>query len=325
MRTLSDHIKKRQFKNVYLIYGPEVYLRKQYRDRLRDAVIDSEDTMNYNYFEGKGLDVKEIIGLCETMPFFADYRVIVVENSQFFSSAQDELAAYIPNIPDTTCLIFVEESVDKRNKLFKAVSQKGYAATMNSPDEKSLKLWIGGVLKNAGKAVSERTVMHFLNTVDNDMENMKQELEKLICYAADRDYVSEEDVDAICCVHVENKIFEMISSIAMKKQKEAMKLYEDLLALKEPPMRILYLIVRQFNQLLQIKELAVKGYTLQVIAERTGMRDFIVRKNMTLTKQFSFDELRKAVEECADLEEAVKTGRMEDRIAVELIMIRYSA
>lgn len=325
MRTLNDHIKKRQFKNVYLIYGPEVYLRKQYRDKLKNAVIDSDDTMNYNYFEGKGLDVKEIIGLCETMPFFADYRVVVVENSQLFSSAQDELAAYIPNIPETTCLIFVEESADKRNKLFKAVSQKGYVANMTSPDEKSLKLWIGGVLKNAGKGVSERTVMHFLDTVDNDMENIKQELEKLICYAADRDFISDEDVDAICCVHVENKIFDMISAIAMKRQKEALKLYEDLLALKEPPMRILYLIVRQFNILLQIKELAVKGYTVQVIAERTGMRDFIVRKNMALTKKFGFDELRQAVAECADMEEAVKTGRMEDRIAVELIMIRYSA
>ena len=325
MRTLNEHIKKKQFKNVYLIYGPEVYLRKQYRDKLAGAVIGSDDTMNYNYFEGKGIDVKEIIGLCETMPFLADYRVVVVENSQFFSSSQEELAAYIPNIPETTCLIFVEESADKRNKLFKAVSQKGYVANMASPDEKSLKLCIGSALKNAGKSISERTVMHFLNTVDNDMENIKQELEKLICYAADRDFISDEDVDAICCVHVENKIFDMITAIAMKKQKEALRLYEDLLALKEPPMRILYLIVRQFNVLLQIKELSVKGYSVQIIAERTGMRDFIVKKNMRLIQSFSFDELKQAVNECADLEEAVKTGRMEDRIAVELVMIRYSS
>ena len=117
----------------------------------------------------------------------------------------------------------------------------------------------------------------------------------------------------------------MITAIAMKNQKEALRLYEDLLALKEPPMRILYLIVRQFNVLLQIKELSVKGYSVQIIAERTGMRDFIVKKNMRLIQSFSFDEMKQAVNECADLEEAVKTGRMEDRIAVELVMIRYSS
>lgn len=324
MRTLNDHIKKNQFKCVYLIYGPEAYLRKQYKDKLVSALIGDGDTMNYNYFEGKGLDVNEIIGLCETMPFFAEHRVIVVENSQFFSTSQDVLITYISQIPETTCIIFVEETADKRNKLFKEVSKYGYAANMASPDEKSLKLWIGSVLKNADKNISERSVIHFLETVDNDMENMKQELEKVICYTAGRDVVTDEDIDAICSVHVESKVFEMINAVSLKNQKQAMKLYEDLLALKEPPMRILYLIVRQFNILLQLKELTLKGYTISVIAERTGMRDFIVRKNMGLTRKFTFEELREAVEQCADLEEAVKTGRMEDRIAVELVIIRYS-
>lgn len=325
MKTLLDHIKKREFKNVYLIYGPEAYLRLQYRDRLKNAVLGPDDTMNYNYFEGKNLDVREIISLCDTMPFFADYRVIVVENSPFFSAAGEALVEYIPQIPDTCCLIFVEESVDKRNRLFKAISQKGYAAHMGSPDEKTLKLWIGSVLKNAGKQISEATVMKFLSTVDNDMENMKQELEKLICYVGERDYVDAQDVAAICSVHIENKVFDMLSALAMKQQKKAMSYYDDLLALKEPPMRILYLMARQFNTLLQIKELSVKGYSVDHIAERTGMKAFIVRKNLGLTRQFTYDELRRAVEECADYDEAVKTGRIQDRIAVEMLMIKYSS
>ena len=74
-----------------------------------------------------------------------------------------------------------------------------------------------------------------------------------------KDIVDEDDVAQICSVHTENKIFEMINNVAMKKQREALRLYDDLLTLKEPAMRILYLIARQFNTLLQIKELAVQG------------------------------------------------------------------
>ena len=75
--------------------------------------------MNFNYFEGKNPDVKEIISLADTMPFFADRRLILVDGSGFFKSAQEELAAYLPQMPDTTCLVFAESEVDKRNRLYK--------------------------------------------------------------------------------------------------------------------------------------------------------------------------------------------------------------
>ena len=90
-------------------------------------------------------------------------------------------------------------------------------------------------------------------------------------------------------------------------------------------MRILYLIARQFNTLLQIKELAVQGFSSQIIAERTGMKEFVVRKNMGLTRKFSIEELKEALTDCVRSEEAVKTGIMNDQMAVELIIIRYSA
>lgn len=324
MRILNEHIQKNEFKNVYLIYGPEVYLRKQYRDKLKNAMLKEADSMNYNYFEGKGIEVKTIIGLAETMPFFADRRVIVIENSGFFSSAQEELSAYIANIPETACLIFVEESADKRSRLFKAISQHGYAANMSSPDERTLKTWIAGLLKREGRKISEGTVMKFLSTVDNNMENIKQELEKLICYTAGSDVITQADIDAVCSIHTENKIFDMIRAVAMKRQREALKLYDDLLILKEPPMRILYLIVRQFNTLLEIKDLAVKGYSTRLIAEKTGMKEFIVRKNTELTQKFSLEELKEAIVQCTELEEAVKTGRMIDQMAVEVILAKYS-
>ena len=99
MQKLARDIKEQDFKNVYLLTGEEDYLRKQYRDRLAGAMADVHDTMNYHYFEGKNTIPEKLIDLAETMPFLAERRVIVVENSGFFKSAQDNLEDYLKQLP----------------------------------------------------------------------------------------------------------------------------------------------------------------------------------------------------------------------------------
>ena len=113
MQTLNQDIKERRFRRVYLLFGEEPFLVSSYKKRLREA-ISGDDTMNFNYFEGKSPDVKEIISLADTMPFFAERRLIMVDESGFFKgAAPEELADYIPELPETTCLVFCEKEVDK--------------------------------------------------------------------------------------------------------------------------------------------------------------------------------------------------------------------
>ena len=217
VKILSQHMKSGQFTPVYLIYGDEDYLRKQYKDRMKDALV-GDDAMNYSYFEGKGISVKELIDLGETLPFFGERRLIIVENSGFFASSQDEMVAYLKEMPETTCFVFVEKDIDKRNKLFKAVSALGYAAHMGSPDERTLIRWIISLLRAEHRVMTEQTMRYFLERID-----------------------------------------------------------------------------------------------------------FIVRRNKALCQAFSLGELRKAVEICVERDEDVKTGRLNDRMAVELLIVRFSA
>lgn len=100
----------------------------------------------------------------------------------------------------------------------------------------------------------------------------------------------------------------MIRAVAQKQQKKAMDLYYDLLALKEPPMRILFLIARQFNQLLQMKELKNQGYDQNSIASHMKIQLFIVKNSWRQMESFTYEELERAVRECVEAEEAVKTG-----------------
>ena len=120
MKQLNEDIKTGQLKKVYLLWGQEAYLRKQYRDRLRSALA-GEDTMNCHYFQGKDTDTGEIIDLAETLPFLAPRRVIIVEDSGLFKKGGEALAEYLKRAADAAYFVFIEEEVDKRSRLYKAV------------------------------------------------------------------------------------------------------------------------------------------------------------------------------------------------------------
>lgn len=325
MKNLNEDIKTGKFRPVYLLYGEEAYLKTMYKNRLRNAILAPEDTMNLTLYEGKGCNVRQMIDQAETLPFFAEHRLIVAEESGFFKSASPELAEYLPQMPPETILIFVENEVDKRGKLYKAVKNCGRITEFARQDNKTLTTWVLGTLKREKKAIQKSTLELFLDMAGNDMENIANELEKLISYIGGRNAIERQDVEAICTVTAESRVFDMINAVAEKRQKQALDLYYDLLSQKEPAMRILFLIARQFNQLYQIKELRMQGFDAGTIAQRMKIQPFIVKKSLAQAGHFELDTLRQAVEDCVDAETSVKTGRLGDNMAVELIIVKYSS
>lgn len=321
MRQIAEDIKQNKFKQVYLLYGEERYLRRQYREKLRQALCTEGDTMNVHVYEGKGINPGEIIDLAETLPFLAERRVILLSDSGLFKSGGEKMAEYLAAPCETTFFVFSESEVDKRSKLYKTVQSKGYAAEFASQDENTLKRWIGSTLAKDGKKITESTVQLIISKTGTNMDNIQTELEKLVCYCMDRDVITDADVEAICTTQVGNHIFDMINAIADKKQKQALELYYDLLALKEPPMRILFLIARQCNMLLQTKELKSKGHDNRSIGAKTGVPPFIAQKYVNQAARFKTSTLRNAVRQCVEAEEAVKSGRMNDVMSVEILIL----
>lgn len=319
MQTLNQDIRERSFRRAYLLFGDEPFLINSYKKRLKEAII-GDDTMNFNYYEGKNPDVREITSLADTMPFFSERRLILIDGSGYFKGAPEELVEYLPGMPDTTCMIFCESEVDKRNRLYKKVKELGYAAELKKQDAAQLMTWAAGILAKNGKKITRPVMEYFLERTGDDMELIRNELEKLICYTADRDVITKEDVEAVGTVHVSNRIFEMVSAIVAGNRRKAMDLYEDLLALKEPPMRILFLIARQFNQILQAKELLEAGCGKGELASRLKIPPFAAGKLMAQARAFTDEQILSCVKLCVEYEEAVKTGRLSDRMAVELLI-----
>ncbi len=324
VKNINEQIKTGKFQKVYLLYGEEAYLKKQYKDKLIKAMLPEGDTVNYAYYEGKGIEPEQLIDLAETMPFFAERRLIVVENSGFFKNSVPKFADYIKTMPDTACFIFVENEVDKRGKMYKAVKDAGYISEMGRQDEKTLLYWIAGQMGREGKQIRESAARYLVSRAGTDMELLEKELEKLFSYTLGRREITAEDIDAVCTIQISNKIFDMVEAVAAKQQKKALDYYYDLLALKEPSMRILYLLTRQFRLLYEVKELMKQGFDKAQIARTAKLHPFVAGKYMKQCKDFSDKQLKDIMEAGVQYEELVKTGCLNDRMSVELFIVKYS-
>lgn len=324
MQKILKDIKEGSFKQVYLLYGPEDYLRKQYKEKLSNALADVQDTMNYHAFEGKDIPIEKLIDLGQTLPFLAQRKTIVVENSGFFKSSQEKLAEYLEDLPESTFFLFVEKEVDKRSKLFKTCAKIGYPCEFAAQSEDTLKRWIIGRVSSEKKQMTMRALDVFLDRCGSDMETISNELEKLLCYCMDKPDINQADVEAVCTRQISSRIFDMIEAIATKRQQVALDLYYDLIALKEPPRRILYLITRQFSMLFQTKLLRQKGHDEKSIAAKLSVPPFVAKKYLGQASKFSAEVLRSAVEECVSAEESINTGKIAEVLCVELLIISFS-
>lgn len=325
MRRILEDIKTNRFNNIYLLYGEEDYLRKQYRDKLKVALLADGDSMNLTVYEGNGVNPLKVIDMAQTMPFFAERRVLVLEDTGFFKGSAEELAVYMKEVPEYTYFVFVEKEVDKRNKLYKAIKDNGHIAEFARQDEATLRKWISGKVQKEGKQMDMSTISFFLQRTGVDMENIEKELEKLFCYTLKKEVISTADVEEICTKQLSNRVFDMISFVSQRKQKQALQLYYDLLTLREAPMKILALMARQFNLLLQVRTLKDKGFDQKTIATKVGLAPFIASKYLAQCTNFSVKSLKNALVDCVQTDEDIKSGKINDRISIELLIVKYSA
>ncbi len=325
MKNIKQDLEQKKIKRAYLIFGEERFLVRSAKNMMVKALVKDGDNMNYAKYSGKDCNASKIIDLAETMPFFADIRVILIEDSGWFKESSEDMAEYIKQIPDSTCLIFVESEVDKRNKLYKQLKASGYICECKRASDKELSDWIVRYLAKAGRKITGNDMKYLLEKLGDDMDNISSELEKLIDYTYGRDIVTCQDIDAVCISEITGKIFEMIDAIGEKKQQRALELYYDLIATREAPMKILFMLARQFNIMLQIKEMSERHIAATEMASKLGMQSFIVNKTLSQCRNFKYKTIKAALKYCIGMEEAVKQGNMNDKMAVELIIIRYSA
>ena len=281
--------------------------------------------MNLSIYRGKNALPGIIIDQAETMPFFAEYRVILVEDSGFFKNQAEEMAEYMNQIPDSTIFIFNESQVDGRSKMYKAVKKNGYVSKFDKLKGDMLKKWVLSVIKSEHRNITANALNNFLARTSDDMYQIRNELEKLFSYTLDKEGIEESDVNAICSTQHFDHIFDMVDAIIAGDRHKAVSLYRDLILLKEPVARILYMIGRQYNILFQVKDLRDKGYDKEAITSKMNLHPYVAAKTIRLAERVSRDNIIKGIQGCVNADESYKRGFVNDQVAVESLIIELSA
>ncbi|CDA85306.1 dNA polymerase III delta subunit [Clostridium sp. CAG:230] len=221
---------------------------------------------------------------------------------------------YTQPISDIYGLRAALEDVDRDTNRF-------FAVELNAMSDQETLQFVAVHLGKAGKKIRQNTAQYFLEQVDNSLLNIQNELEKLIAYTMGREEITKEDIDAVCSIQVTGQIFKMLDAVAGGKKAEAIRLYHDLLELKENPMSILYLLTRHFNILLQIKSCKQSGKG--ELAKKIGIPPFSVGKYQMQAKHFTQENLKEMLTACIDTEYDFKRGNINDQIGVELLLTSF--
>ncbi|GKX31138.1 DNA polymerase III subunit delta [Vallitalea longa] len=328
MKGLKKQLQNNEYHNIYLFYGEEKYLLDMYLNKLIDGLLaDTDKTMNYDYFDKSSMNIDKFFNTIETLPFFASRRVIVVSYAKLCkgkSSNSTTIAERITDIPESTTVIFLEEDIDKRSKLYKVINKNGYAVNFSKLSENDLVKWIAQKFHTFGKKIERSTAIHFLKVVGTDMTNIDNEIEKLAMFCMDEDIITKDSIDEICTRSIENKIFELVSAMGQNRRERAVLLYHDMITAKEPPGRILFMLIRQFRLILQSKLLQKKGLSEREIGSRIKLAPFIVRECLRQGKNMSIDHLKQALNDCLETDSGIKIGKIDAKIGVEVIIMKYS-
>lgn len=324
MKEIKRQIKEKSFYKVYLLTGDEPYLVLQAKHMLKKAMVKEGDTMNYAAFTDGKADINTLQQLAFTYPFFSEKRVLLLDGTGILKTGKDEFVNIMEKMPETTCIVICEPEVDKRSKVFKWIKKNGYVAEFlkKNQTEKVLLRWIATLLGKEKKQIRENNALYFLQKTGDDMFQIKNETDKLIAYVGEREEITKADIDAIVSGEVQDKIFELVDAIANGNKTAALQYYNDLILLKEPPMHILFLIVRQYRILHIIANMRGLRKTDDAIAKTAGIPRFVIRKNEKQLRRYGEKTLEKCMEECIQIEEEIKTGRIGDQIGVETLICK---
>lgn len=323
MLEIRKDIENRTFRSVYLLYGDDAYLTESLRKQLVFAIA-GDDTMNFMSLSGKPDNIAALKDFTDTLPFLAEHRLVLLSDTGFFKSTDDRVIDWLTSLPVYSHVIFQETDVDKRSRTYKSVEKTGHAAELNHPRRDQAEKWVLAFLKRRGMNITREAYGFICDNLPEDMYAMESELTKICDYKEDCKEISLSDVRDIMTVLIENRIFEMTEAVSAHDRKKALKLYDDLIALKEAPMRILFLINRSLNQVYTAKKMSEENASRDEIIKALGIRPFVLNKLLSFGRKESSAALSKLVGFGLDLEMRVKSGDITDSAACELLIMTAS-
>lgn len=343
-RSFIKEIKSGKIRKIYLLYGAESYLLDRGIEELKSHVVTNFEEMNYMFFEGKNIDISAVENACETLPFGSDKKLIVIrdfhelklkskkgeekEDKAINESEKPYHISFIDKLPDDVCLLFVNYGqVDRRKKLYKEIKKNGGIFEFQKINKRDLKQWIENFYKREGKQIEHLEIEYLIQNTgymdknnEMNMYNVYNEMEKILSYMGEEKTVKMVHMEALMHEPLENNIFKLIDSCWEGNVSRSLKIYNELLLEGESSYSIIALISWGIKSLIKIKELKEKGLYANDIANEAKMKEFVVMRYLNYCNKIDYKKLRKALEECLQYETFIKTGKLGEKIALEMLL-----
>lgn len=314
----------------YLFHGNDTHSQKETLAELKSkwgdpAMLD----LNTSQFEGSGFSLSQLRHACDSIPFLADKRLVIVRELFANSPAKgfvDELMAYLPKLPETTRLVFMESRLlTSKNPLVKLGQEdkRGYVKAFTRPEGSALERWVRERVEESGGRISPRAAHALAANVGNELPVLAQEIEKLVLYKFNG-VIEEDDVALLSPYVAEASIFDLVDALGSRNGKTAALLMQKKSNEGTDPFFLFSMFVRQFRLLIQVKEMADEGARAPEMAKAIKIHPFVAGKLLQQSHSFSLPQLEKIYAHLLDIDVGVKSGRTDMATALELLVAGLS-
>jgi DNA polymerase-3 subunit delta len=333
---IHKKINQKQIAPIYLLYGTESFFIEELKQKIINMVLSEEEKeFNYSIFDMSEIEVETAIEEAETLPFIGEKRVIILKNPLFLTSQRDKskiehdvkkFEMYIDNpSPDSIVIIIAPyEKLDERKKIVKKIKKNGEVFFAEKMTEQTVEKWVNEKIDELNLKITPYAKQVFVQLVGPNAMLLQKELQKLKLYAEDQLTIDEHVIHLLVARSIEQNIFTLINHVAKRKLADAIRVYYDLLEQKEEPVKIVILIARQFRIIYQVQALATKGYSQNHIASTLKLRPFQVRIAREQSKYFQDKELLTILDNLAEVDYQIKTGKIDKKLALELFLLKLN-
>jgi DNA polymerase-3 subunit delta len=333
----------------YILHGEEEFGLSEELARLRTIMAEDDPAMaelNTSLLDGDRLTLGELRHACDAIPFMTDRRLVVVkgllsrlspggrgtggEEPAANRTYREKLAAYLPNLPPTTRLVFVEDRELRSNHPILKVAQaegkkekafiKAFIKVFNRPKDWELPGWIRERLRSKGGDIDGEATEVLAALVGSDLRLLDQELDKLLIYTDGR-AIRAQDVRLLVSRSRETSIFDLVDNVGRRETGRALRLLHHLLDEGEAPAYLLAMLARQVRILIQVSELQAQGLTQDEMAKRLKVHPYVVKKGMAQAQNFTLAQLEAAHQQLVETDWAIKRGDVEPVVALDMLVV----
>jgi len=316
-------IEKGDIRPLYYLYGEESYLIEKGVKQLLSRLVSADlRDFNLNVYYGNECTGEDVVAAAQTLPMFAEWRVVQVKNSDKLSvAALETLAAYVQDPSPSTCLILQGEKIDQRKKFFVEMKKRGELVEFKRLYENQLLPFIRSEAAEQGKKFQPAAAELLICLSGNNLQDLVSQIEKIILYAGSRDIIELDDVKAVVSDTRVDSVFELANSLGEKNLDKALRNLHALMYDGEAPLLILAMLTRHFRQLWKVRELVERKVPSQEIGKAAGVHPYFLQGIVRQCKNYRVAELREVFERFFTLDFALKSGSTKPGLLLERLVI----